>query len=311
LRLRDLHLFFSVARSGSMGRAAAQLRVTQPAISKAIADLEATLGVRLFDRSPHGVELTKYGNVLLRCGSAVFDELRQGIKNIEFLSDPAAGELLIGCPEVISSSILPPILERFIQQNPGVFLDVDAGGADVLIRKLVDRSLDLVLAPTGNRMSVERFDNELNFETLFNDELIVAAGIQTRWAHRRKVDLAELASEHWIITAADDWSQIILAEAFQSRGLDFPRITMRTLSVHLRANLLATGKFIAAMPRSVLRLYGDRFSLKVLPIELPFRPWPVVIVTLKNRTPSPVAERFLTCVREVAKSFALRARPSK
>src|SRR3954468_20588682 len=87
LRLRDLHVFFAVLQAGSMARAAAHLRITQPSVSKAIGDLEAELGVRLFDRSPQGVAPTMYGSALLKCGSAVFDELRQGIRRIEFLAD--------------------------------------------------------------------------------------------------------------------------------------------------------------------------------------------------------------------------------
>jgi DNA-binding transcriptional LysR family regulator len=306
LRLRDLHVFFAVVRSGSMAKAASRLRVTQPAVSKAIADLEATLGVRLFDRSPQGVEPTRYGDALVKCGTAVFDELRQGIKGIEFLSDPTVGELLIGCPESIASSILPPIVERFAQRNPRVFLDVDATGADALIPKLIDRSLDLVLAPTGNRISAHQADNDLNIEKLFDDELIVAASTKSRWAHRRKVDLADLVNERWILTSRDDWSEAVLSAAFRGRGLSLPKISMRTLSVHLRANLVAGSHFVAAMPRSVLDLYGERFGLKVLPVELPRRPWPVVIVTLRHRTLSPVAERFIACCREVVKSMSSR-----
>lgn len=72
LRLRDLHVFFAVVRSGSMAKAASRLRVTQPAVSKAIADLEATLGVRLFDRSPQGVQPTRYGDALVKCGTVCF-----------------------------------------------------------------------------------------------------------------------------------------------------------------------------------------------------------------------------------------------
>src|ERR1700730_10179877 len=97
LRLRDLHIFFAVADCGSMAKAGTRLRVTQPAISKAIGDLEAAVGVRLVDRSPRGVEPTAYGYALLKCGVAVFDELRQGIRSIEALADPTAGEVRIGC----------------------------------------------------------------------------------------------------------------------------------------------------------------------------------------------------------------------
>ena len=100
LRLRDLYVFSSVVRLGSMGKAAQELGVSQPAVSEVIADLEHGLGVRLLDRGPQGVSATVYGVALERRSVAAFDELKQGIKDIEFLSDPTAGEIRIGCPEI-------------------------------------------------------------------------------------------------------------------------------------------------------------------------------------------------------------------
>src|SRR5437016_5337121 len=88
LRLRDLHVMFMVAEQGSMAKAAAELGISQPAVSDVIAGLEQSLGVRLFDRSPQGVEPTRYGHALLKRSLAAFDELKQGIRDIEFLSDP-------------------------------------------------------------------------------------------------------------------------------------------------------------------------------------------------------------------------------
>src|SRR5215831_8368102 len=93
LKLRDLHLFFTVVQQGSMAKAALQLGISQPAVSEVIADLEQTLDARLFDRRPRGVDLTLYGKALLRRTRAVFDELRQGVRDIEFLTDPALGEV--------------------------------------------------------------------------------------------------------------------------------------------------------------------------------------------------------------------------
>src|SRR5262249_54495939 len=95
LKLRDLRLLDAVVRWKSMAKAATQLNVTQPAVSKAIAEMEHTLGVRLLDRSRQGIEPTPYGRALLKRGAAIFDELRQGVREIEFLSDPAAGEVRI------------------------------------------------------------------------------------------------------------------------------------------------------------------------------------------------------------------------
>src|SRR4051812_10980138 len=99
IKLRDLHFLLAVAKSGSMGKAAAELSVSQPVVSKAISDLEHALGVRLLDRSPMGAEVTSYGHALLQCGVAVFDDLRQGVKQLEFLADPTSGELRIGSTE--------------------------------------------------------------------------------------------------------------------------------------------------------------------------------------------------------------------
>ena len=88
IKLHDLHVLMTVAELGSMGKAAERLNVTQPSISKSVADLEHQLGVRLLDRTPRGVETTAYGRALLPRSMGAFDELRQGIKDIETLSDP-------------------------------------------------------------------------------------------------------------------------------------------------------------------------------------------------------------------------------
>src|SRR5690242_1232190 len=95
LRFRDLHVFFTVAHTGSMTKAAAQLGVSPPTVSEVIADLEHGVGVKLLERGPKGVEPTMYGRVFLKRGLAAFDELKQSIRDIEFLADPAKGELKI------------------------------------------------------------------------------------------------------------------------------------------------------------------------------------------------------------------------
>src|SRR3954465_7833726 len=99
LRLRDLHVFFAVVRCGSMAKAAAELGLSQPSVSEVIAGLEHGVGVRLFDRHSQGVEMTASGRTLLNRGQAAFDELRQGIRDIEYLGDPGAGEVRLGCSE--------------------------------------------------------------------------------------------------------------------------------------------------------------------------------------------------------------------
>src|SRR5947209_11391498 len=125
MRLRDLHVFFTVTQRGSMAKAALDLGITQPAVSRVIAELERALGARLLDRSSQGVEATLYGRALLKRSGVAFDELKQAIRDIEFLANPNAGEVRVGCPESITAAILPPVIERLFRQYPGVVPIID------------------------------------------------------------------------------------------------------------------------------------------------------------------------------------------
>jgi DNA-binding transcriptional LysR family regulator len=308
LRLRDLHVFFTVVQTGSLAKAAAVLRVSQPAVSQLIIDLEHAIGAKLFDRGARGVTPTIYGRTLLTRGRAAFDELRQGVQEIEFLSDPAAGEMKVGCQEAIAA-ILSPVLESFLQKYPRVVLDIYEEEFDRFAARLRDRTLDFVLQRLRDPVRPnDPFFDDLDVEVVFNDRMVVAAGAKSPWARRRKIDLAELVDAPWILASPDTTNYRAITEAFRARGLGVPRISLKTLSTHLRANMVASGKFIAPFPNSVFTFYAERFSLKALPLALPKSPWPVAVLTLKNRMLNPVAQLFLTHLRNSIRSGIVRAR---
>ena len=298
LRLRDLHVFFTVAECGSMAKAAAQLGVSTPTVSEVIADLEHGLGVRLLDRSSKGVELTRYGHALLKRTLIVFDELKQSIKDIEHLTDPTVGEISIASPLAIAFTVIPILLERFVESHPRVILHFDEVASASLtrdFRELRDRKYDLILGRGGSPTGEEQSMDDLNIEFLFDDQLVIAAGAKSKWAaRRREIDLAELVEEHWIMQPPHSWNYRTLGEACRARGIAMPKASLVTLSMSVITHFLADGRFITAMPRSVAYFK----ALKVLPVDLPTRPWPVNIVTLKNRTLSPTAEQFIACARE-------------
>jgi len=305
LRLRDLRVFSAVAQCGSMARAAAELGVTQPTVSEVIADLEHTYGVRLFDRSPRGAQPTLYGDALLKRTIAVFDELKQSGRDIEFLADPTVGEIRIGCTESLSATILPRILLRFSQQYPRVAVTVDDLTAPAIDLSLLrNRKYDCTLLRLLTSVSNDSLGDDLSVQLLFDDSLAVAAGVNSRWARRRKIDIAELIDEPWIMAPPGYWHYQRVEEAFRSRGLGMPKATLVSLSVTLRTQLLAAGPYISVFASSVMRLNAHRYGITVLPIELSHQPWPAAIVTVKNRTLGPAVERFIACAREVAKSFA-------
>ena len=303
LRVRDLYILSTVVKSGGMAKAARQLAMTQPAVSAAIANLEYMLGVRLLDRGPRGIEPTIYADAMLKRSIAVFDELKQSVKDIESLADPATGELRIGCPDSINATVLPRFIEHFSRRYPRVVVHVhDVPSPAIKNPGLRDRKYDLVFARLGLPLPNDQITDDLNLEYLFDDPLMIAAGLHSRWVRRRTIDLAELIDEPWILAHPDTWNYIGVAEAFRARGLKMPKVNLFGFSLHLVNHFVANGPFLTAYPRSVARVS----SLKVLPVKLPVRPWPVAIATLKYRTLSPVVERFIECAREVAKSIAGR-----
>jgi DNA-binding transcriptional LysR family regulator len=301
LKLRDLHVFKVVAHLGSMGKAATELAVSQPAISKAITDLEYVLGVRLLDRSRQGVEPTRYGIALLEWSAAVFDNLRQGVDEIDFLADPTAGELRIGTTEVLTAGLIPAVIDRLSRQYPRIVFSVmQAVDLTQQYRDLRERNVDLILGRIAEPMA----DEDMDLEILFEDRLCVVAGINSRWHRRRKVDVSELINEPWALPPYDSFIGSLVKEAFLAKGLTPPRMTAMSTSLQLYTGLLATGRFLALRSTSMLRLAGKRSSVKALPVDLPIRPLHIGIVTLKNRTLNPVAQLFIACAREVVRPLA-------
>jgi len=204
----------------------------------------------------------------------------------------------------LGAPILPQVVQRFAQQHPRAVVhqdDVTIFAANLL--GLRERKYDLTLTRLDRPLTGE--DDDLNVEILFNDRMVLAAGMHTRWARRRKIDLAELADEPWILSAPHTWNYAGVMEAFQARGLPMPRASAVTLSAPLRAHLLANGPYIASIAHASLRLHAG-YAIKVLPVDLPDRTTPVGIITLKKRTLSPVVERFIECAREVTRQMGKR-----
>jgi DNA-binding transcriptional LysR family regulator len=302
LKLRDLHILIEVTQLGSMAKAAARLAISQPAVSKSIADIERTVGLRLLDRTPFGVEPTMYGVALVRRAAVIFDELKQGVDELGFLADPYSGELRIGTSESMAAGFLTTVIDRFSSQYPRIVVKAaQVVVAPLEFRELRERSVDLLLG----RIPTPLCEEDLHAEVLFDDRIHIVVGLQSRWARRRKIALAELIGEPWALPAPDSLAGSMIAAAFSACDLNMPRATVVTSSIHLLgAGLPATGRFLTVLPASVLRFGAKQLALKILPIELPIAPRPVGIIWLKNRMLNPVAQLFIDCARGLAPPMA-------
>jgi DNA-binding transcriptional LysR family regulator len=293
IKLRDIHILSAVVRWGSMAKAASHLGMSQPAVSEAIASLEHALGVRLLDRNAQGVEPTIYADGFLKRGQVVFDEIRQGIQDIEFLANPEVGEVRIACPEFLSADLLPRAISRFSRRYPKVVFSVVHPDTMTLDNhELQERVVDITLA----RVPQTFHDDDLNVEVLFDDPHCVIAGTNSRWAKRRSIALVELADEPWVLPPAPVIYDPVKAE-FKARGRKLSNVTMNASSLLLRNQLLATGRFISMMPSSLLAKNAKKWSLKELPVDAKFPSPPISMVTLKRRTLSPVIQLFMEYIR--------------
>jgi DNA-binding transcriptional LysR family regulator len=297
IKLRDLQIVLAVSRSGSMGKAGANLAVSQPAISKAISDLEYELGVRLFDRNPQGVVPTIYGEAVLKSAAAIFDDLRQGMQAIEFLADPTSGKMRIGATTPLSSGFVPAVVEQLSRKYPGFSFDVVEADLATLLRELRDRSLDFAIAPIIGLSPQE----DMHAEVLFFDRFLPLAGAQSTWARRRAITWAEVADEPWVLPPPHIVLWPYLVEAFHAAGFEPPRITVTTLSITCHHHLVDAGRFLTLLPASTLWFGRKTLSLKAMRLQLPVKPIPVAVLTLKNRTLNPAAKIFIDLARNVAK----------
>ena len=194
LKLRDLHTLQAVVRHGSMAKAASSLAITQSAISKTVAEMEHVLGVPLLDRTTRGVEVTAYGEILLRRGLVVFDEIRQGIREIGFLADPTTGQVRIGSTEPMLV-IVAAAIDLLSRRHPRIAFEVSASDTTTLLRLMREREVDLIVS----RMADTVVDDDLEADILFHDPLVVVAGKGNTWAGRRNVALGDLLGERWIL----------------------------------------------------------------------------------------------------------------
>jgi DNA-binding transcriptional LysR family regulator len=295
VKLRDLHVLLTVAQSGSMTRAAELLAISKPVVSKTISDLEHALGVRLLDRTSAGVEPTAYGRAFLNCGTAVFDDLRRGVQEIEYLSDPTVGELRIGAPTPFTDGLIPAVLARLAERFPRIVVHAVEGDTAVLCRMLRERKIDLAVGRTWGSAGGDEFSTE----PLFDEHLFVVASLDSPWSRRRKVELAELLDEPWTMPELDTVVGALIVEGFRSAGLALPAAQIVSNSMAVRTRLVATGRFLTMLSSSIVHFGAERLLLKILPVTLPLRSQPAQIMTLKDRTPKAIARLFTDELRIV------------
>jgi DNA-binding transcriptional LysR family regulator len=297
LKLRDLHILDAVAEAGSMAKAAPRLGMSQPAVSRVVADMEHLLGVPLFDRTSTGVELTRFGRALRHRTNIVTDELKQGLGELAFLADPTQGEIRIGTTEPMTA-LTATIIQNISEVYPKIRFVIRADDTLALHERLRQREIDI--AVTRMAADFDRYE-DLTGEALFEDELAVIAGKHNPLVRCRRLTLRSLINERWLLgQPAASFLRPFIEEAFRTEGLDVPEATVTCGSYAMQINLLAAGRFLAILPRAALRYPTPHPTLVPLRLRLPTTRRPVGLVRLTHRHVSPTVSLFTRVAREAA-----------
>jgi DNA-binding transcriptional LysR family regulator len=298
VRLKDLHTLQTIAEFGSMAKASTHLALSQPAISKAMADLEHTVGAPLLDRSAQGVELTECGLLLLERGRVIFDELVQGMKEIEQRSDPTQGRIRIGTTEPLTVFVAD-IINRLCRKYPGITYHVRIADGASLLRELRERALDIVVV----RGSAESAADDLAEETLYNAPLAVMADKRHPLVGRRRLELKDLMNERWALSPPDSYLGVMVVDIFRRRDLELPSAAVTSISIFMRLTMLASGRFLTILPIEMLRHPTEKAWLRQVAVDLRDSARPVASITLKKRRVSGAVRLFQQTSRESARGW--------
>ena len=297
MELRQLRHFQEIVRCASFGQAADKLNITQPALSKSMRNLEASLGVQLLERHPSGVTPTEYGRVFLDYAALVTSELERAVEELEALKGRGRGIVRVGAGTTLMKYLLPQAVRRFMAQDAANAVNVRQGLKDDLLALLRRGDIDVMVGS----INPDAVDDDLRQEAVLEDRIaVVCDAAHPLAAQAGPVGIAAMAAYQWVLPETSEPEGERLARAFRGAGQTGPAVAVRTSSSIFMAALLKDGPYLSYLPRALIAMDPDYAHLAVLDPEVPV--WPRVVVGVSYRRRgvmlAPV-RRFINRLKEV------------
>jgi DNA-binding transcriptional LysR family regulator len=289
-RLRDA--FLTVAKHGSIGRAADALNMSQPTLSRMIKRLELRVGVPLFDRFASGVALNLYGEALLPFASRIAIEASHALDEIGRLRDGSMGVLRIGSAVSIGVSFLPDVVHRLTAENPRLKIELVEGVQDVVEPALLNRKVDVVIAT-----DLAESEDIKRLNLYFSDYGAVIASPDHPVRERGPLTMADLLDTPWVMPPAGSQPRRGFERVIAECGGKAPPITVETWSVEMMKALVTDSGFLSWLPHplyAVEEKAGLISDLDVQGMKVFRRMW---IYRRRHGLVPPAVRRFLEVVR--------------
>ncbi|MFN0040398.1 MAG: LysR substrate-binding domain-containing protein [Burkholderiales bacterium] len=299
MRLNQIRVFLAIIDSGSIRSAAKQLGVTQPAVTKALRQLEESLHARLLDRTPHGVVPTLAGRAFIARARAVQSELRKAEEDLAQLSGERAGSVAFGF-SLVGLQIVTEAFSRFREHFPDARVRIVEAVSPMLLPLVRDETLDFVVG----RWTGGKSDPSINARPLLPCPMSVAG----RAGHPRTGtrSLGDLVDAEWIVVNLPGAGASMVEKAFLSTGLSVPKRITQCESFAAMLLLMAETDLLAVLPQPLLATPFGRVGLQALAIKEPLPRETINLITRADVRHTPLAADMVAAVKKAAKQLAKR-----
>ena len=226
-RLRHLELIAEIYDCRSILKASKRLSLTQPTLTKALQDVETTLGLKLFERSNRGIEPTEYGEIFARHAKVLLAQLRHAAEELENLRVGYSGKVTVGTLLAASASILPDAIVLLKNERPGVAISVIVGTYDILMPALLAGDLDMVLG----RLPTEGHSRALVYEEFYAEPICIVVRRGHPLTRKRRLTLRELANQPWLLPLPETALHRQIERAFIDAGTTLPKNVIESVSI--------------------------------------------------------------------------------
>jgi DNA-binding transcriptional LysR family regulator len=301
MELRHLRYFVAVAEALNFTKAAAQLRVAQPALGRQVQDLEEEIGVDLFKRSPRGVTLTAEGKLFLEEAREILKRAEESVEKVRALARGDFGEVHVGYAPSPSVEILPPALSAFKKASPSVRIVLHDLGGDELMARLLDGSIELAITvahPDDLAQGIE-------FEALHEYPFCVAMAPDHPFARKKSISLEEAATHPVVGLIRREYTQFYryMDRMYAGRKAR-PKIVIECDGSTSMVTEIEGSQYLGIVSALFRHIGGKRLVYRPLSNSQEFHT--VGIARAKKGDVTPAAEKLCAVLREVAKGLGKR-----